>query len=67
MDVKIRYSMESPAAPKRKSSFRRVYEVCDRVVQLYFAEGILQMCVKILQDICPHHVLYSIYMFLKVC
>lgn len=39
MDVKIRCSKESKTTPKRKSSFRRMYEVCDRMVQQYFNEG----------------------------
>lgn len=30
---------EKKLRPRRKSSFRRMYEVCDRMVQLYFTEG----------------------------
>lgn len=31
--------MKNSSRPRRKSSFRRMYEACDRMVQLYFAEG----------------------------
>lgn len=31
--------VKNSSRPRRKSSFRRMYEACDRMVQLYFAEG----------------------------
>lgn len=31
--------VRNSSRPRRKSSFRRMYEACDRMVQLYFAEG----------------------------
>lgn len=31
--------IKNSSRPRRKSSFRRMYEACDRMVQLYFAEG----------------------------
>lgn len=55
----MHFPMESSSArPRRKSSFRRVCEVCDRVVQLYFAEGkVLKIYFASRAQIPPHFML----------
>lgn len=45
---------------RRKSSFRRMYEACDRMVQLYFAEGDLLIKVLLIK-ICFARIWFILY------